>query len=301
MKTACKKSFGCTIVIPLLLLTACQNEAETQQTANDVNVSDTSAVVVASDNNTDNVNADDAVLDNNTDSENENKSLSKADNSEFSAFNTVLQDSWKRVDYPNGNVEFANNQVKFTAGEGAAKAAKFEDFQVSDTCPKNIDAQASALAYDFLVIANKRCETVKISGNKLTLDYSGTSKGIEYERVGKTSAAAITALNIIPSNFHGKWADDKANCSSDNLSRITITANKIIFFENEAKLLKIKQFEPTRLEADFEYLKVEAAVDTPDNAVKPEPYLNTLDLQNNSKELVMRENGGQPIKSFKCE
>ena len=291
-----------TLALFLTLLSACQNEAQTTSTANDNNA-------VATGNDTSNSIATDAGTDEsditavNTTAKVNNTSQNQQSltASEFSEFNTVLQGSWERVDYPYDTIDFDNNQVKFTAGEGAAEPAQFEDFKVSDTCPKNIDAEASALAYDFLVIADKRCEAIKINGNKLTLDYSGTSKGIEYKRMGKPSADATSALNVIPNNFYGKWVDEKANCMSDNPLRLEITANKILFFENEAKLVKVKQWEPTRLEADFDYLRVEADLENPDDKTHRKPYFNTLDLQNNSKELIMRENGAAPIKSIKCD
>ena len=295
MKTNLLKFKKLNIVIaamPLMLLVACQSDVQTNNVQTESVETD----------NTDSVQANDTVpaLDTSTSENVQAKIQPHSQPSEYAEFSAALQGAWERVDYPFGTVEFKGNQVKLTAGEGAVEPAKFEDFKIADECPDSIDAQASALAYDFLVVADKRCEPIKINGSKLTLDYSGTSNGIEYERMGKPSSAVVKALNTIPSNFHGKWADKKANCTGDNPQQMTITANKIIFFENEATLLKVKQFEPTRLEADFDYLRIEADLDNPRDEADRKPYFNTLDLQNDSQELIMRENGAAPIKSIKC-
>ena len=81
MKAAFNRSFGCTIVIPLLLLTSCQNEVETEKAASNVSVSETSTVVAA----TDNMNIDDdAILDNDKiDVAEENRTASAADTTDF--------------------------------------------------------------------------------------------------------------------------------------------------------------------------------------------------------------------------
>lgn len=280
-----KSSTSIAIALSLTLLAACQKETSTTDPVNepDTVATDTSS----SDSNS--INTDTVIL--NSDKANQNQQETPLQSSEFAEFKAALQGSWKRVDYPFGTVEFDKNQVKFTAGEGAVEPAVFEDFKISDECPDNIDADASALAYDFLVVDGKRCNPIRLNDNKLSLTFVGADKATEYERMDKPTATA-SALKSIPNNFLGNWAVGSKNCNTKKAEQMQITADKLSFSKSEAQLAKVKQFEPTRLEADFDYLE---------NGAKTDSYFYTLDLQNNSQELIVRENGAAPMKYHNCQ
>lgn len=285
------------ILFSILLLSACQNEVQTSESvSNDSARIDESAnsktnVDNGSKSNTTEPSPVDSNIDNNMQAD-ENQSKPQAQYSNFTQFATALQGTWKRVDYPYGTVEFKGNEVKFTAGEGAIKPAEFEGFMISDECPATIEGQHSASAYDFLVVANERCNPIKINDNQLTLQYSESDTGVQYKRTGKANTATTSALNSIPSNFYGNWAIESKNCEGSNAKQMQITANALNFFKNKAELTQIKQFEPTRLEATFDYLNKEGSKET---------YFNTLDLQNSSKTLIVTENGNAPKQYQKCE
>ena len=271
-------------VMPLMLLIACQDNASTsdvevQAPINESAQSDTMP----------NTPETSAPQETTTDTS------ASTNSTDFSEFIALLQGSWERTTYPNGTVEFDGNQIKITAGEGAVEPAKFEAFRVSDTCPTGIDGEYSAQAYDFLVVADERCNAIKITDNKLSFTFAGANEAIQYKRMGESSAAAAAALNTIPSNFYGKWAMGQENCKANSLQQIQINANEINFYENKAELVSITQFEPTRIEANF------------NNMMKNDdimPFVYTLDLKNQQKVLIMRENGDNartgPLKYEKC-
>ncbi len=277
-----KKLNAVMAAMPLMLLVACQSDikpdnvqTDSVQTDNTVTVNETTDLKTTAPKNA--------------------QVETQAQAPHFSEFVNTLQGSWDRTTYPFGTIEFNSNQVKVTAGEGDVEPAKFEDFKISDECPDSIDTEASALAYDFLVVDGKRCNPIKLNDNTLSLTFVGADKATEYKRIGKPTAAATSAVNTIPVNFHGKWAAGKENCKANNSEQIKISTNKINFFKNEAELVAITQFEPTRLEAKFNY-----RVSNSDST----PYSYTLDLQNQENFLIMREYGDNarsgPIKYDKC-
>lgn len=251
------------IAMPFVLLAACQSDAQTNQTT--------------------------ATLEKNT----PKISSVETQPSDFREFINTLQGSWERTTYPYGTVEFQNNKVKFTEGEGAVKDAKFEDFKIADECPVTAAAESSALAYDFLVVADNDCNPIKINAGVLFIAYSGARDSIEYKKVSADNTAVAQA---IPVNFRGKWAIGKENCKAKSPEQMQISANKLKFFKNEAELVAITQFEPTRLEAKFNYMI---------NDSESTPYSYTLDLQNKSKVLIMREYGNDSrpglFKYDKCQ
>lgn len=273
--------------LSLTLLSACQYEAQPTQ-----NISDDSAVTTEhSDSINTNTNYDDTTAVDTTTEVNNTVQQQSLPDSEFSEFKTLLQGSWERVSYPYDTIEFDGDQVKVTAGEGNIEPAKFETFKIADVCPNGIDGEASALAYDFLVIAGKRCNAIKLNNDTLSLTFAGADKATEFQRMNNTSVATSAAFNSIPSNFYGKWANGADNCSSKKAKQLTITADKLSFPDSTVQLVKIKQFEPTRLEADFDYSNDDG---------KSESYFYTLDLQNESKKLIIRENGSAPEQYNKC-
>lgn len=215
--------------------------------------------------------------------------------SDFSEFKTTLQGVWERTTYPYGTIEFENNRVKFTQGEGAVEEPQFESFKIADECTIAKKDETSALAYDFLVVDDRYCEAIKLNDGILSIIYSGSNEGIEYKRIGTNNGNSTASANqAIPANFHGKWASTKENCTAINPQQMQISANELSFFENQAELVAITQFEPTRIEGKFNY-----RVNN-----KSTPYNYTLDLQNQEKVLIMRENGDNarpgPIRYEKC-
>ncbi len=151
------------------------------------------------------------------------------------------------------------------------------------------------MAYEFLIVDDKYCETIKLNNGILSIIYSGSNDGIEYRRIGTNdSNSTASADQAIPVGFHGKWASTKENCTANNPQQIQISANELSFFENQAELVAITQFEPTRIEGKFNYRVNKEST----------PYYYTLDLQNQEKVLIMRENGDNarpgPIKYEKC-
>lgn len=259
----------------LIFLTACQNEV---QTAN--SQADTPSTI-------------ESETSHSKDIEIETQSEQKASN--FSEFENTLQGTWERTTYPYDTIEFQNNRVKFTQGEGAIEPAKFESFELADECPATIDTEASALAYDYLVIGQERCDAIKLDDNLLSIIYSGVKDNIEYKKLSANDNQTTSmAQKSIPANFYGKWASSQQSCAGNNAEQLQISANKLSFFENQAELVAITQFEPTRIEGKFNYLINNSST----------PYSYSLDLQNQEKVLIMRENGKGarpgPIKYEKC-
>lgn len=205
-----------------------------------------------------------------------------------SGFSKLLQGSWERTSYPSSSIEFKGDQVRISAGEGARIEAKFQNFTIQDDCPGTSDTAQSTNAYDYLVITGNDCQSIKLNKNILTINYSGSEDGIKYK---KTTS---TLVSEIPKIFQGKWTVGKGNCNEGE-EQMQILPTELKFFKNKAELVEITQLEPTRLEAKFKYYLPNG---------KTADYFYTLDLQDKTQVLIMRENGDQsrpgPIQYEKC-
>ncbi len=99
---------------------------------------------------------------------------------------TKLQGEWKEPDYPFRRLEVKGQTVKFTE-EGIAEKPKFTAFELSNSCPFEVNNIKSIEADEiiFSIAENKRCEKLKIKGDTLKLRGYSTHTKEDYEIIYK--------------------------------------------------------------------------------------------------------------------
>lgn len=215
-------------------------------------------------------------------------------------FIAALQGRWQRTTYPYGTVEFKGDRVKFVEGEGVAEPPQFNRFRLSNSCFYLSDKEQTATYLDYESLEKHRmCVSVKISGDSLLIGFTPSTETIVYNRIQDTdsSSEASKSQNYsISKSIWGKWAIGEENCGVRNHQQITINANSIDFFENQAELLQITEYEPTRVAGNFDYKLSDGEVQS---------YQMTLDVKENGKVLILREYGEDarpaPIGYDRCE
>lgn len=214
-------------------------------------------------------------------------------------FLAALQGEWERTTYPHGTVIFKGNQVKFVAGEGEANPPQFQNFRLADACPYSDSKDKPGNYLDFMVLkGTKECNSVKINGDTLSVAFTAQEPGIVYTRskTGENANSSIDKENhTISESIRGTWALGDGNCGKQNNQQIIIDARSIQYFEKKAELLKITEYEPTRIAGKFNYKLSDGTV---------LPYQMTLDAQENGKVLIVREYGKDatpgPIRYVRC-
>ena len=84
-----------------------------------------------------------------------------------------LQGEWREPEYPFRRAEFENSTVKFTE-EGLVEEPKFEEFEISEQCHFDSEAEDIKSTDPFIVMLDdKTCQRIKISNDTLT--FSGFS------------------------------------------------------------------------------------------------------------------------------
>lgn len=214
--------------------------------------------------------------------------------SENGVFLKALQGEWNRTTYPFGTIEFENNKVKITEGEGMPTPPLFQNFTIADNCPYDKSKNNASSYLDFIILEeNKDCNSVKLKGDSLFIGFALNSPDIIYIKSEKNKSEKFSTN--IPENIRGTWALSKQNCDKLNPQQITIDSKTIKFFEGSAELLEITELEPTRIVGKFSYTLLNGKV---------VPYQMILDAQDNGNVLVRREYGENskpgPIKYVRC-
>ena len=208
----------------------------------------------------------------------------------------LLQGTWKRTSYPFGTIIFRGNEVKFDVGEGAAEPATFQKFRLSDSCPYDREPAANALAQDYLVLeAAEACNAVRLAGDTFFINYDLAGSGVAYVRAQKETAPSLKQA-ALPKILQGTWAQGKDHCGMRNANRITIDARTIRFFEGDAELVEITEYEPTRIAGSFRRKAAGGGSGL---------YRFTLDVQQEGTVLIMRQYGegapAGPARYERCE
>lgn len=197
-------------------------------------------------------------------------------------FAAALQGTWNRATYPFGTVTFQDAKVKIEAGEGARKSATFESYRLADSCPFSLEEADKAIYLDFLVMEDtKTCTAIRIANDTLILGDATADLDIRYTRAADTASLKATEYTI-PESIQGTWAEGTGNCDSRNPNQITVDSRSVQFFENNAQLLEITEYEPTRVFGRFTYKK------SGGNTI---PYRLILDAQQDGKVLIIRQYG----------
>ncbi|PPK87361.1 hypothetical protein CLV84_0301 [Neolewinella xylanilytica] len=95
----------------------------------------------------------------------------------------LLQGKWKRQSYPYGTIEFGEQRVKFTTGEGLAEPPAFVAWELVDACPDATAVGVPPTEYDFVLVhGNENCDAIKLSVDEFTIYYAGSEEGVIYVR-----------------------------------------------------------------------------------------------------------------------
>jgi hypothetical protein len=119
--------------------------------------------------------------------------------------------------------------------------------------------------------------------------------GNEAEPANETAEAANAA--VIPTALQGRWGLVPADCTStrgDNKGLVTITADRLRFYESRATIAKINEADDSRIDADFDF----------EGEGQTWKLRMTLDAQDGNKVLIRRDYGADaqpgPLRYEKC-
>lgn len=92
-----------------------------------------------------------------------------------------LQGKWKEIEYPFRTAVFVQSTVKFVE-EGIVDEPKFENFELSKTCPFNNNNMIDIKPNDIILtlLESNRCEKLRVSNDTLTLTGFSTNTNEDY-------------------------------------------------------------------------------------------------------------------------